>query len=909
MNYLKLTCCVAMLCMVVYVVQAQNPCSGGTAAGYPCDGIDLLSFTPLSTMNSSASNDIWGWTSPNTGSEYVLLGLRDGTAFFNIDNPVNPLYLGKLPTHTVSSNWRDVKVYNNHAFIVSEAGGHGMQVFNLLQLDGQTTPQTRTETAFYNSAGNGATFGSAHNIVINEASGYAYVVGAGACSGGLLAVNINNPTNPVFAGCFSGDGYTHDAQCVDYIGPDPQYQGAEICFNSNTNTLTIVDVSDKTDMTQISRTGYPGVGYTHQGWTTDDQKYFLMNDEFDESNFGFNTRTHIWNIQDLDNPVYIDYFESSAAAIDHNLYIKGNTAYMSNYQAGLRVIDISNIASGNLTETAYFDTYPSSNGAAFNGTWSNYPYFASGVIAVSGIDEGLFLLKLSNTTATCSDGIQNGNETGIDCGGNCPPCPATCDDGIQNGNETGIDCGGNCPPCPATCDDGIQNGNETGIDCGGNCPPCPTGNYCASQGNNANYEHIEAVTFAGINNTSGNDGGYADYTAQTATVEPEQTYTISLTPGFAGTIYNEAWKVWIDWNQDGDFDDSGEEVLSESGTSTLNSDITIPVSASSGTTRMRVSMQWNDAPPACGGFQYGEVEDYTIKVGDTGGCTVGASCDDEDVCTDNDAYDANCKCVGTFLDSDGDGICNANDECPNDPTNTCNTPEYCSSQGGNTSYEYIQTVTFAGINNASGNDGGYGDYTSQTATVSTNGTYNISLTPGFSGTSYNEAWKVWIDLNRDGDFDDSGEELLTQSSSSAINADIMIPASASIGTTGMRVSMQWNNAAPACGGFQYGEVEDYTINITNGNKITDQPVINIANYPNPFNSYTNIEFSISGDSPVTLQVYDLAGRQVATLLDNELTTAGEHRIRFDGSQHPSGMYMYTLQAGEYTAAGKMNIIK
>ena len=72
---------------------------------------------------------------------------------------------------------------------------------------------------------------------------------------------------------------------------------------------------------------------------------------------------------------------------------------------------------------------------------------------------------------SCNDGIQNGTETGVDCGGSCPPC-ISCNDGIQNGTETGIDCGGSCPPC-FTCNDGIQNGNETGIDCGGSCPPCP----------------------------------------------------------------------------------------------------------------------------------------------------------------------------------------------------------------------------------------------------------------------------------------------------------------------------------------------------------------------------------------------------------------------------------------------------
>ena len=95
------------------------------------------------------------------------------------------------------------------------------------------------------------------------------------------------------------------------------------------------------------------------------------------------------------------------------------------------------------------------SGASFNST-------SSGNFCIS-VDNG--------PDPTCDDGIQNGNETGVDCGGDCAACP-TCDDGVQNGNETGVDCGGDCAACP-TCDDGIQNGNETGIDCGGDCAACP----------------------------------------------------------------------------------------------------------------------------------------------------------------------------------------------------------------------------------------------------------------------------------------------------------------------------------------------------------------------------------------------------------------------------------------------------
>ena len=101
----------------------------------------------------------------------------------------------------------------------------------------------------------------------------------------------------------------------------------------------------------------------------------------------------------------------------------------------------------------------------------------------------------SQTGATCNDGIQNGNETGVDCGGSCSPCPVTptCNDGIQNGNETGVDCGGSCSPCPVnpTCNDGIQNGNETGVDCGGSCSPCPVNPTCNDGIQNGNETGVD----------------------------------------------------------------------------------------------------------------------------------------------------------------------------------------------------------------------------------------------------------------------------------------------------------------------------------------------------------------------------------------------------------------------------------
>ncbi|MEM7113059.1 MAG: choice-of-anchor B family protein [Chloroflexota bacterium] len=373
---------------------ALEACVGGLAAGtYPCSNIDMLSFLPLANLGGGQGNDIWGWIDPLNGNEYALMGRTNGTAFVDISDPVNPVYLGNLPTHTSSSTWRDIKVYQNHAYIVADsAGAHGVQIFDLTQLRSVASPPvTFSNTAHYSGVA------SSHNIVINEDSGFAYAVGSNAggtaCSGGLHMINIQNPTSPTFAGCYSGDGYTHDAQCVNYSGPDADHQGKEICFNSNEDTLTIVDVSNKNSPVMLSRTPYNGAEYSHQGWLSEDQTYFLLNDELDEQRNGHNTRTYIWDVSDLDNPSHTGTFSAALPNIDHNLYIKGNFVYEANYRAGLRILDMSNVGIGSLTEVAYFDVYPSSNSANFNGAWSTYPFFDSGVVIVSGIEQGLFVLQ------------------------------------------------------------------------------------------------------------------------------------------------------------------------------------------------------------------------------------------------------------------------------------------------------------------------------------------------------------------------------------------------------------------------------------------------------------------------------------------------------------------------------------
>ena len=372
--------------------EAATICTDGNAGVNLCSNVDLMSHLPIDDIGGSAGNDIWGWTDSTTSKEYAIMGRTTGTAFVDISDPLSPIYLGNLPVHSTDSGWRDMKVYMDHAFIVSESRRSGMQVFDLTQLRAVASPPvTFSETAHYDG------FSDAHNLAINEDSGFAYAVGTNTCGGGLHMINIQSPTAPASAGCFSDDGYTHDVQCVNYIGPDPDHQGTEICFNSNVDTLTIVDVTNKAAPAMLSRTGYRGSRYTHQGWLTDDHAYFVMGDELDEPRDPYNTgtATFLWDVADLDSPRFLGSHVSTATkAIDHNQFINGKYTYQANYNAGLHILDVTDIANGNLTEVAFFDMLPGRDSyRSFYGAWSNYPFFDSGIVIVSTTMEGLFVLR------------------------------------------------------------------------------------------------------------------------------------------------------------------------------------------------------------------------------------------------------------------------------------------------------------------------------------------------------------------------------------------------------------------------------------------------------------------------------------------------------------------------------------
>jgi choice-of-anchor B domain-containing protein len=385
-----------------------SPCVNGRAMGLlPCRNIDLQAFVPNAVLNTPRLNDIWGWTH-SSGREFALVGGGDGTVFVEITDPVNPRVLGKLASHQktatgapLNTSWRGIKVFGDHAYIGADRQPqHGMQVFDLTQLlDVQNAPVEFTETAH-------VPFGSSHNIVMNEETGYLYVVGTsrdltlGDCGGGLLMFDVSNPSEPRRVGCYSGDGYTHDAQCVIYRGPDEVHRGKELCFAYNEDTITVVDVTNKATPVQISRTPYNGSRYTHQGWFTNEkQDTIVVNDELDEQRAGVRTTSYIFDVSDLENLRPIGSYVHSTPAIDHNLFAIPNPVdgrdiiIESNYRAGVRILNTVGIEKGRMQEAAFFDVIPANDNAVFSGVWMTYTFFPSGNLVSTDIGNGLYVLR------------------------------------------------------------------------------------------------------------------------------------------------------------------------------------------------------------------------------------------------------------------------------------------------------------------------------------------------------------------------------------------------------------------------------------------------------------------------------------------------------------------------------------
>ncbi len=781
-------------------MSGQTPCTSGTAGEYPCNGYDLQSFISLDEMDAQQGNDSWGWTDPQNGKEYALIGLDNGTAFIDVSDPVNAVYLGKLPTHTQNSTWRDIKTYNNHAFIVSEASNHGMQVFDLTRLrDVSNPPETFDEDAHYSG------FGSAHNVIINEDSGYAYGVGTSTFNGGPHFVDISDPTNPTPAGGYSDDSYSHDAQVVTYSGPDTEHLGKEILIGSNENEIAIVDITNKNNPIGLSTISYSNVEYTHQGWFTEDQRYFIVGDEIDEINVGFNTRTIIFDFEDLDNPSFHFEYEGPTEAIDHNGYVKGDKYYLSNYRAGMRVLDISQIGNESITEIGFFDTYPDSDSANFDGAWNVYPFFASNNIVISDINRGFFLVREPSI----------GQDTGVVA----ITSPVT-GSGLSGSEVVTIE---------------IQNfggTTQTSIpvfySLDGAAPVNETYTGSIAQGATDTYSFITTVDLseftdyvfvAGTELTGDDDTSNDDTTAEVSNLG-QDTGVVAITSPVTGGGLTNAEVVTI-------------EIQNFGGTTQTS----IPVFYSlDGAAPVNETYTGSIAQGATDTYSFTttvDLSELTIYVFVAGTELVG----DDD--TSNDDTTAE---VSTFL---------------------------CQPEANCTLGDGLTLVSVEEINNPSGCEtDGYGDFTDLIANLAQGGTYDITLSTGF-GNQFVKVWVDFNNDFTFSNNEVILNNFVIAPGSAAGNytetTSITIPANATLGSHRMRVKTNWNANVPAdaCDETTYGETEDYTANIIDELGAADEAIIDFEIAPNP--AKENITITATSEPIKSLEIFNILGQRVLNL--------------------------------------------
>ncbi|KAL5117866.1 hypothetical protein ACEQ8H_004184 [Pleosporales sp. CAS-2024a] len=402
-------------------VKEKVECLNGTAVTdtdtFRCSNLDLLHFLSHAELGSTrgVGSSSWGWTSED-GREFVAIGQQDGAAFAEVTKEGKLSYLGRLPQYSTPSTWREIRGQNNLMIIGSEAVDHGIQIFDmkkLLDID-PASPVTFSNEKDLVGHFKGLPVGRTHNVVTNPETNFIYSVGAmprtSTCKSGIIFIDISDPSNPTSPGCASEDGYVHDAQCLIYRGPDAEFEGREICYGYNEDTLTIYDVSDKKAPKVLSITSYEGAAYTHQGNVLDpmNQQYLLLDDEYDEYDkvgpgIPGNPITYIWDISSLRAPKQTGLYKSGAKGIDHNQYVANGLAFQSNYGTGLRVLDVRSIPSdptgAGVKEIGFFDIYPEDDNLPgggkvdFVGTWSSYGLFKSGHILINTMERGAFIVK------------------------------------------------------------------------------------------------------------------------------------------------------------------------------------------------------------------------------------------------------------------------------------------------------------------------------------------------------------------------------------------------------------------------------------------------------------------------------------------------------------------------------------
>ena len=361
------------------------PCEKGAAGPYPCRAVDQASFLPLSALSNSPTDvagDVLGWRHEATGREFALVALRSRTTIVEVTDPESPEVIGYFGLFT--GGLGPMAIFEDRLYAVVHQGGPKLDIFDLTRLLAGGPPESIPADASVALP----FFGG---LSINQETGYAYVH-----SLEILALDLNqDPENPVQVMLWNPTSpHPRNLECVIYHGPDQRFVGHEICFGGAGNTwLVIYDVTDKAHPVRLSSTKYKHSNTPWDTALTEDHRFLLLADASDERLPGGNTRTHIWNLSNLNAPVNFKSHDGPTRARDLDLEVRGRYAYLANAASGLRILDLQQLGAkkSRVREVAHFDVEPGLSNTSWFGAW-DVDVLPSGTVIVGSIRQGLFVL-------------------------------------------------------------------------------------------------------------------------------------------------------------------------------------------------------------------------------------------------------------------------------------------------------------------------------------------------------------------------------------------------------------------------------------------------------------------------------------------------------------------------------------
>lgn len=400
--------------------QASVACVNGRAGEFPCSKLDLLAHVPLATLGNSNShgNDIWGHYDINDGREYALVGLTNGVSIVEVTTPESPRVVSFIRSE--ETIWRDLKVYQYfdstrqrwmaYAYITADAASVGTMILDLSQLPTQVVhiSSETSDTSAHNIYLSNVDY--ATGIPLTNKTAYLHIAGSNRQGGAYNTYSLANPLAPTAVyknASNSRSWYSHDVASL-WISDERREQcdngfvDCDLLLDYNENEILLWDKTLNANPQLLSRTDYQYVSYVHSGWWTEDRQFITVHDELDEQNYNLKTRVRFFAIDNLKNPQLAGEYIGPTAAIDHNGYTRGNRYYISNYERGLVVLDISDPRQPQ--EAGFFDSYPIADSASFNGAWGTYPFLPSGNILVSDINSGLYVI--ADRTASAAGSVR-----------------------------------------------------------------------------------------------------------------------------------------------------------------------------------------------------------------------------------------------------------------------------------------------------------------------------------------------------------------------------------------------------------------------------------------------------------------------------------------------------------------------